>query len=160
MYENRVYTIRNIHSMLDKLKGKKIVFTNGCFDLIHYGHICLLDYSRKLGDVLIVGLNSDASIRRLKGCMRPINNCKVRAEMLLALRPVDYVVIFDSNTPEGLIELIKPDILVKGSDYSINTIVGAEIVKKNGGKVVIFERVENYSTTSMLYKIVEKNVKI
>ena len=135
------------------IKGKKVVFTNGCFDLLHYGHIALLNYSKKLGDVLVVGLNSDKSVKSIKGNSRPIYNENMRAEMLLSLKSVDYVIIFDTDTPVKLIEKIKPSILVKGSDYKREEIVGAETVKKYNGEIVIFDRISNISTSNIIQTI-------
>jgi rfaE bifunctional protein nucleotidyltransferase chain/domain len=147
-------TWKNILPKLRKLRSmdKKICFTNGCFDIIHAGHVTYLMKAKRLGDILIVGLNSDESVRRLKGNSRPINDQSDRAFVLSALKPVDYVVIFDQDTPYELVDLIKPDIIVKGGDYTPETVVGADIVTQKGGEVVIIPLVEGKSTT----KIVEK----
>ncbi|MCX7834296.1 MAG: D-glycero-beta-D-manno-heptose 1-phosphate adenylyltransferase [Ignavibacteria bacterium] len=136
-----------------KKEGKKIVFTNGCFDIIHKGHIIYLKEAKKLGDYLIVGLNSDESVRRIKGNFRPINKQEDRALILENLKPVDAVVIFNEETPINLIEKIKPDFLVKGGDWKENEIVGADFVKSYGGKVISINYIENYSTTSLIEKI-------
>ncbi len=136
-----------------KSKAKKIVFTNGCFDIIHSGHIYYLNEAKKLGDVLIIGLNSDSSVKRLKGSERPINNESDRALILDSLKFVDYVTIFDEDTPYNLIDLIKPDILVKGGDYIADEVVGADIVRENGGQVVIIPYVQGKSTTGIIEKI-------
>lgn len=136
-----------------KEKGKKIVFTNGCFDIIHKGHIIYLNAAKELGDYLIVGLNSDESVRRIKGNSRPINSEEDRVLILENLKAVDAVVIFNEETPINLIEKINPDFLVKGGDWKENDIVGAEFVKKNGGKVVTIKYVDNYSTTSLINKL-------
>lgn len=136
-----------------KEKGKKIVFTNGCFDIIHKGHIIYLNAAKELGDYLVVGLNSDESVRRIKGNSRPINSEEDRALILENLKPVDAVVIFNEETPINLIEKINPDFLVKGGDWKENDIVGAEFVKTNGGKVVTIKYVDNYSTTSLINKL-------
>lgn len=133
--------------------GKKVVFTNGCFDLLHPGHVKLLNYAKSCGDLLIVGMNSDTSIRLLKGENRPICNENDRSDMLACLSCVDMVVIFDDETPLKLIEAIQPDVLVKGADYQDKQIVGAELVKARGGKVVFCPLVKDYSTT----KIIEKH---
>lgn len=133
--------------------GKKIVFTNGCFDIIHIGHIRYLQEASKLGDILVVGLNSDASVRRLKGPTRPVNNQSDRAEVLCALEFVDYVIIFEEETPHELIKKIKPDILVKGGDYMRNEVIGKEIVEANGGKLVLVPFVEGKSTTGIIKKM-------
>jgi D-glycero-beta-D-manno-heptose 1-phosphate adenylyltransferase len=133
--------------------GKTVVFTNGCFDLLHYGHIHYLADARNLGDKLIVGLNSAASVRRLKGEHRPINDELTRQNLLAALEMVDAVVVFESDTPLELICLIAPDILVKGGDWRPDQIVGSEFVLKNGGKVMSLPFVEGYSTTNIEAKI-------
>jgi len=130
--------------------GKKVVFTNGCFDLLHRGHVEYLAKAADLGDILVVGLNSDSSVRRIKGEGRPINDEQSRAAVLSALESVDVVVMFDEDTPENLIRTIKPDVLVKGSDYKIEDIVGADFVVNHGGKVVTIDFVEGYSTTGII----------
>lgn len=135
--------------------GKKIIFTNGCFDILHMGHVQYLTYARSLGDCLMLGLNSDASVKRLKGAGRPIVPEYERAEMLLALKAVDYVSIFDEDTPTNLIMAIHPDILVKGADWSHN-VVGREIVEGYGGKVMLAKLVEGKSTTNIIKKIEEQ----
>lgn len=136
-----------------KSSTKKIVFTNGCFDIIHAGHITYLKVAKDLGDVLIIGLNTDDSVTRLKGPGRPVNNENDRAMILDSLRFVDYVVLFDEDTPYNLINEIKPDILVKGGDYTFETIVGADIVTQNGGKVITIPLVEGKSSSGLLEKI-------
>src|SRR5512133_590810 len=120
-----------------KLQGRRLVFTNGCFDIIHPGHTVYLRQAKELGDILMVGLNSDDSVRRLKGEGRPLNCVEDRAEVLQSLKPVDIVVVFTEDTPFNLISLVKPDVLVKGGDYKADDIVGADIVKSNGGRVVV-----------------------
>ena len=145
--------IANIVKQLKK-ENKKIVFTNGCFDILHSGHCKYLGDARKLGDVLIVGLNTDASVKRIKGAMnRPINDEINRAIVLDALKAVDYVVLFDDDTPYNLIAEIIPDILVKGSDYNIENIIGADIVINNGGEVITIDLLEGQSTTNIIEKI-------
>ena len=134
-------------------KPKKIVFTNGCFDLVHRGHVDYLSKARDLGDMLIVGLNSDASVRRLKGEKRPISNQESRAMVLAAFAFVDYVVIFDEDTPLNLIENIVPDILVKGGDYDRSTVVGADFVEAHGGRLELIPLVPGESTTNLVKKI-------
>lgn len=134
-------------------EGKSIVFTNGCFDILHVGHTTYLQKAKDLGNVLILGLNSDTSVRRLKGESRPINNENDRATVLLALRSIDHVVIFPEDTPFNLISLIQPDILAKGGDYSRDTIVGADIVEARGGKVVVIPLVDGKSTTATIEKM-------
>jgi len=134
-------------------QNKKIVFTNGCFDILHRGHIEYLTKAKEFGDVLIVGLNSDTSVKRLKGKDRPINSESDRARILDALKPVDYVVIFEEDTPLRLIQMVKPDVLVKGGDYKVEEIVGSEYVMSYGGKVEIIPFVEGKSTTKIIQKI-------
>lgn len=147
--EDKIKTIDNLY--LDKYK--KIVFTNGCFDILHLGHIDYLSKSKELGDILIVALNSDQSIKNIKGTQRPINNQYMRSMILASLFFVDIVIIFNEDTPEKLIKIIKPDILVKGGDYNIDTIVGGDIVKSYGGEIKIINYVEGYSTTNIINKI-------
>lgn len=134
--------------------GKKIVFTNGCFDVLHIGHIRLLLEAAAAGDILVVGLNSDASVKRLKGESRPVHSQELRAEMLAALVPVDCIILFEDDTPENLIKLVKPHVLVKGGDYTEDQIVGAEYVKSYGGEVRIFPTVEGHSSTQIISKTV------
>ena len=131
----------------------KVVFTNGCFDVLHAGHAIYLAEAKKLGDLLVVGLNTDSSVRKLKGESRPINNENDRAIVLSALKSVDYVCLFDEETPFNLIETCLPDYLVKGGDYSIESIVGADIVIDNGGKVLTIPLVEGKSSTNIINKI-------
>ncbi|MEO0276023.1 MAG: D-glycero-beta-D-manno-heptose 1-phosphate adenylyltransferase [candidate division WOR-3 bacterium] len=146
---------KKIKEIVKKLKkeGKKIVFTNGCFDLIHKGHIYLLKEAKKFGDVLIVGLNSDSSIKKIKGKGRPILKEKERGFIIDNIKGVDYVVIFNEKTPFKLIKEIKPDILVKGGDYKENEVVGGEFVKKRKGRVVIIPYLKNFSTTKIIERI-------
>lgn len=134
-------------------RGKKIVFTNGCFDLLHLGHVRLLEKAKSLGDLLVVGLNTDRSVRRLKGKPRPILPQRDRAGILAALEAVDYVTFFSEETPARLIARLQPDILVKGGDYSPVKIVGANTVKKNGGRVVVVPLVEGRGTSRIVEKI-------
>ena len=134
---------------------KKVVFTNGCFDILHAGHIDLLQKAKELGDILVVGLNSDESIKRIKGDKRPINKLDYRIKMLSSIQCVDYIIVFDEETPLDLIEAIKPDVLVKGGDYQIDDIVGAEIVRSNGGQVLTIPFVYNISTTDIINKIIK-----
>ena len=140
-----------------KAKGKKVVFTNGCFDLVHLGHLDYLEKARGKGDVLVIGLNSDQSIRRLKGASRPVMDENSRARLLAALEFVDYVVLFDEDTPLELIRDILPDVLVKGDDYQVSNIVGADVVMSNGGKVETVELVKGYSSTAIIEKIKNLN---
>ena len=136
-----------------KSEKKKIVFTNGCFDLLHVGHIRYLSNAKKLGDFLIVGLNSDESVKILKGQNRPINQFEDRAMLLSALRSVDLVIMFEEQTPENLINKIVPDVLVKGGDYDIKDIAGYHTVIKNGGKVRTLDFYKGYSSTNYIKKI-------
>lgn len=131
----------------------RVVFTNGCFDVLHFGHACYLAKAKDLGDKMIIGLNSDISVRKLKGETRPINNQHDRAMLLASLQFVDAIVVFDEDTPERLIKEIKPDVLVKGGDYSFDTIVGAEFVSSYGGKVVTIPLVEGLSSTKIISKM-------
>ncbi|MDD2424071.1 MAG: D-glycero-beta-D-manno-heptose 1-phosphate adenylyltransferase [Candidatus Cloacimonetes bacterium] len=135
------------------LSGQQIVFTNGCFDIIHAGHVAYLSQAKALGDILIVGLNSDASVKRLKGDGRPINTQQDRALVLAAFSFVDYVVIFEQNTPLALIKEVEPDILVKGGDWPISKIVGSDIVMERGGRVLSLNFVEGLSTTGILERL-------
>ncbi|MBQ9254904.1 MAG: D-glycero-beta-D-manno-heptose 1-phosphate adenylyltransferase [Bacteroidales bacterium] len=153
--KNKILDPKGLIAVLEnlKMKGKKIVFTNGCFDLLHKGHIDYLSKARELGDVLILGLNTDNSIKRIKGETRPIQDEDSRAFILASLVCVDYVVMFDDDTPYNLINTIKPDVLVKGADYKKEDIVGGAIVEKNGGEVTTIEFLDGYSTTNIIKKI-------
>ena len=136
-----------------KMAGKKVVFTNGCFDIIHRGHIEVLARTADLGDKLIIGLNSDQSIQKLKGKDRPVIDEQSRAILLAALSFVDAIVLFSEDTPLKLISALLPDVLAKGGDYEIETIVGHEIVQKNGGKVKLVPFVDGFSSTTIIDKI-------
>ena len=138
---------------LRKNKDKKIVFTNGCFDIIHKGHVAYLVEAKKLGDLLVIGLNSDASVKRLKGPERPINDELDRQYVMSQLKPVDFVEIFTEDTPLNLILKIMPKILVKGGDWKIDQIVGGKEVVEAGGEVFSLNFVDGYSTTSIIHKI-------
>jgi D-beta-D-heptose 7-phosphate kinase/D-beta-D-heptose 1-phosphate adenosyltransferase len=153
----RLLSLKKVCALAESLRreGKRIVFTNGCFDILHAGHVRYLKKAKNLGDVLIVGLNSDSSVRKIKGKDRPINNQKDRAEVLSALESVDYVVIFAEETPEKLIKMVMPDVLVKGSDWKGKKIAGGDIVKKNGGRVVLIPLLKGRSTTKVIQKIKE-----
>ncbi|MCA8927235.1 MAG: bifunctional D-glycero-beta-D-manno-heptose-7-phosphate kinase/D-glycero-beta-D-manno-heptose 1-phosphate adenylyltransferase HldE [Alphaproteobacteria bacterium] len=135
--------------------GLKVGFTNGCFDLIHPGHVALLAYARSHCDRLVVGLNDDASVTRLKGPSRPVNPLAARAEVMAALKPVDLVTAFAEDTPLALIEALKPDVLVKGADYTVATVVGADVVQANGGRVLLAPLVEGQSTTAIIAQLTE-----
>lgn len=156
--ERGVVTEDQLLQALDgaRANGEKIVFTNGCFDIIHAGHVGYLEEARKQGDRLIVALNSDASVRRLKGAGRPINPVDRRMAVLAGLESVDWVVCFEDDTPERLLAKVKPDVLVKGGDYKLEQIVGASIVSQHGGEVKILKFVENCSTTSIVNRILER----
>ena len=136
-----------------KAERRKIVFTNGCFDLLHVGHIRYLAQAKKLGDFLIIGLNSDSSVKELKGEDRPINSFEDRATLLSAIESVDLVIMFEEQTPENLIKDIVPDILVKGGDYNIEDIVGYQTVMQNGGQVKTLSFYDGYSSTNYINKI-------
>ncbi|MBP3231860.1 MAG: D-glycero-beta-D-manno-heptose 1-phosphate adenylyltransferase [Anaerovibrio sp.] len=133
--------------------GQRVVFTNGCFDILHAGHVRYLSKARSFGDCLVLGLNSDASVRRIKGPARPINNEQDRAEVVGALGCVDYVVIFDEPTAEELITKVHPDVYVKGGDYTLETLPEGQIVQKYGGRVELVKLVEGRSTTNVINKI-------
>lgn len=144
-----------LNKFLLENKGKKIVFTNGCFDILHRGHVTYLAEARKLGDLLVIGLNADASVKRLKGPERPINNEEDRKYVLSQLKSVDFVEIFTEDTPLNLILKVKPKVLVKGGDWKIDQIVGAKEVIADGGDVFSLNFVDGYSTTSIIHKIQE-----
>ena len=153
--EIKIFEQEEAAGILSKMKesGSKIVFTNGCFDLLHPGHVQYLQEAKNLGSYLVVGLNEDESVRRLKGEERPINDLAFRSAMLSALGCVDMVVPFSEDTPEELIRLIDPDILVKGGDYEVKDVVGADHVTNHGGKVVILPFLEGFSSTQIIEKI-------
>lgn len=136
-----------------KSQNKKIVFTNGCFDIIHRGHIEYLNEAKNLGDTLVIGLNSDKSVKKLKGSDRPIINENDRAFILLNLKSVDYVIVFEEDTPYELIKSVRPDFLVKGGDWKEEDIVGSDILKEYGGKTISLKFVDSYSTTNIINKI-------
>lgn len=136
-----------------RVMGHKIVFTNGCFDILHHGHLDLLARAANYGNKLIVGVNTDASVKRLKGPSRPVTHEQDRAFQLASLLCTDAICLFEEDTPKELIDLVKPDVLVKGGDYTIDKIVGADTVINNGGQVQIIPFVEGYSTTSLIDRI-------
>jgi D-glycero-beta-D-manno-heptose 1-phosphate adenylyltransferase len=155
---NSTDKIFSLPKLLDQLQvwrsqGQKIVFTNGCFDLLHLGHVDYLEKARQLGDKLVLGLNTDRSISSIKGPNRPLQDEMSRARVMASLLFVDAVVLFDSETPLELIKAVKPDILVKGDDYSIEQIVGHEVVQQAGGEVKTVPLVTGYSTTNIVKKI-------
>ena len=133
--------------------GQKVVFTNGCFDILHAGHVRYLKKARSFGDCLVLGLNTDASVRRLKGSSRPVNHEQERAEVVGALEAVDYVVLFDEPTAEALIEQVRPDVYVKGGDYTLETLPEGRLVQGYGGRVELVRLVEGCSTTNVIAKI-------
>ena len=153
LINNKIFGVAQrstLSAQLSQWQGLKIVFTNGCFDLLHRGHVEYLSKAADMGDVLVVGLNTDASVKRLKGEGRPVNNEEARALVLSSLSFVDAVVLFDEDTPYELIKAIRPDVLVKGADYKPEEIVGYDIVTSYGGKVETVPLVEGYSTTSII----------
>lgn len=155
MLYKKIKTLPQLTKILKKIKaeGKKIVFTNGCFDILHRGHIDYLSKAKSLGDMLIVGLNSDASVRKLKGGLRPVVSQKNRAIVLSGLEAVDFLVIFDDLTPLRLIKTIKPDVLVKGGDWKKGDIVGSIFVESYSGKVKSLPYIKRFSTSALIKKI-------
>ena len=153
-----VKSINELIEIRDKLKkeNKKVVFTNGCFDILHAGHVDYITKAKEKGDILIVAVNSDSSMKRIKGMSRPIVPQNERAFIISNLKPVDYVVIFEEDTPFEIITKLIPDILVKGEDWSIENIVGRDIVEANGGKVETIKFVNNQSTTNIIKTILER----
>ncbi len=153
--QTKILSFTALEGQLEKWRNtnQKIVFTNGCFDLLHFGHVDYLAKARDLGDRLVVGLNTDGSIKRIKGVARPINNEESRAALLAGMAYVDAVVLFDEETPINLVSMVVPDVLVKGGDYSIKEIVGHEIVLNNKGKVCTIDFVEGYSSSVLIEKI-------
>ncbi len=153
----KIYPRNKLKAEVVRLKreGKKVVFTNGCFDILHAGHTRYLREAKKLGDVLILALNSDSSVRAIKGEKRPIVPETERAEVVASLASVDYVTIFDELTPLELIEMLQPDVIVKGGDWAEQDIVGAEAVAKWGGRVAIMPEIEGASTTNVIEKVLQ-----
>lgn len=140
-------------------KGKRIVFTNGCFDILHLGHVQYLAEAKACGDLLVVGLNTDRSVRELKGPSRPLQSETDRAQILVALKSVDHTILFDEDTPLKLIEALQPDVLVKGGDWPIDKIVGADVVLKRGGQVKSLQFLEGRSTTKVVNRMAEPEIK-
>lgn len=156
-YKNKIFSTLD-QKALNKINnwkesGSKIVFTNGCFDILHSGHIQYLSEAKKLGDILIIGLNSDTSVKRLKGENRPVKSQECRADILAFMGDIDMIIIFNEDTPLNLIDQIIPDILVKGGDWKPEEIVGSEIVLKNGGEVKSLSFLEGYSSSSIIDKM-------
>jgi len=149
---NKLKDWEELKAICQKLQSesKSIVFTNGCFDILHKGHVLYLQQAKEQGDILVLGLNSDASVKRLKGSNRPINSEIDRAIVLSALSAIDYVVIFEEDTPYDLIKTLQPDVLVKGGDWQPEEIVGNDILKKKGGKVISLNYYDGYSTTGII----------
>ena len=150
--------IKDINLLKEKLfeekkKHKKIVFANGCFDIIHRGHIILLQKAKSEGDILVAAINSDASIKKLKGENRPVFCEDERAEIIAAFQMVDFVTVFNEEDPYKIISELKPDVLVKGGDWTVETVIGRDIVEANGGKVIVIPQVEGYSTSRIIQKI-------
>ncbi|MFH2013083.1 MAG: D-glycero-beta-D-manno-heptose 1-phosphate adenylyltransferase [Pseudomonadota bacterium] len=156
--KEKIKTREDLKKVLEKLKeeGKKVVFTNGCFDLIHVGHTRYLEEAKKLGDILIVAVNSDQSVKAIKGDKRPLMPEEERAEVLSALQCVDLVVIFHEADPLNLISLLKPDVLVKGGDWGEDSIIGRDVVESIGGKVVRIPEIGGASTSGIIDKIVNR----
>jgi rfaE bifunctional protein nucleotidyltransferase chain/domain len=151
-----IVELKELLELLEKVRGKKkIVFTNGCFDILHAGHADYLNKAKSLGDILVVGINSDASVRRIKGEKRPILPQQMRAYLLDNLKPVDYVVIFEEDTPLELIEAIKPDVLVKGADWDLERIVGADFVLSYGGRVERIPFSFDISTSKIIERVLD-----
>jgi D-beta-D-heptose 7-phosphate kinase/D-beta-D-heptose 1-phosphate adenosyltransferase len=156
--KGKIKTKEELQKLIHSLKkdGKRIVFTNGCFDILHVGHVRYLEQAKSLGDVLVVGINSDRSVRGLKGPRRPILPVEERGEILSGLGCTDYIAVFDEPTPFELISLLRPDVLVKGGDWAPEQVVGREVVEGSGGRVVILPFVEGSSTTNIIDVILEK----
>jgi len=155
---SKLFTLKRLQPVLGELRrrGKKIVFTNGCFDILHAGHVVYLDQAKRSGDFLVLGLNSDKSVRKLKGPQRPINILKDRATVLSGLSSVDAVVVFEEETPHQLIVKVRPDVLVKGADWKVEDIAGAKEVLANGGTVKRIRLLKGRSTTCVIHKLKKK----
>jgi D-glycero-beta-D-manno-heptose 1-phosphate adenylyltransferase len=154
----KIFSRENLSPLLKEWRKKgKVVFTNGCFDILHLGHVDYLEKARALGDKLIVGLNTDSSVKKIKGPNRPVNDDYCRARVMASLEFVDAVILFEEETPFDLIDYLKPDILVKGDDYTIEKIIGSDIVLKNGGSVRTVPLVKGYSTSNIISKIKNTN---
>jgi len=158
LLEKKIQDLRRLKKLILILKArrKKIVFTNGCFDLLHWGHVKYLQDAKKKGDILVVGINSDSSVKRIKEKKRPVVNEKDRLRLVAALESVDYVVLFKEDTPLKIIKFIKPDVLVKGADWNKNNIVGRDIILSYGGRVSTIKLVKGYSTSNLIKKIAKR----
>ena len=157
--KSRIYSLEKLKNEIARWRffNKTIVFTNGCFDLLHLGHIDYLSKAADQGDILVIGLNSDISVRKIKGNKRPVLNEEARSVILASLRFVNSVVLFDEETPYDLINFIQPDILIKGSDYKPDDIVGADIVLGRGGRVITIDFLQGYSSSEIINKIIDLN---
>ncbi len=158
LLEKKIQDLRKLKKLIPYLKArrKKIVFTNGCFDLLHCGHVKYLQDAKKKGDVLVVGINSDASVKRIKGKGRPVVNERDRLRLVASLESVDYVVLFKEDTPLKIIKFIKPAVLVKGADWNKNNIVGKDFMISYGGRVSTIKFVKGYSTSNLIKKIAKR----
>jgi len=155
MIRKKILSLKNLRNRILSLKkqGKAVVFTNGCFDILHYGHIAYLEKAKSLGDILIVAVNSDSSVKKIKGRQRPIIPLKDRIRVISSLECVDFTSSFNQETPLSLIKALKPDILVKGTDWKKKNIVGAKFVQSYGGKIARIKFIKNHSTTDIIHKI-------
>jgi D-beta-D-heptose 7-phosphate kinase / D-beta-D-heptose 1-phosphate adenosyltransferase len=155
MLQHKIVSIDELKKQLNihRMHSRKIVFTNGCFDILHKGHVLYLDKANKLGNILVLGLNTDASVQRLKGNNRPYTKEQDRATVLAGLQSVDYIVLFDEDTPYELIKTVQPDVLAKGADYTNKEVVGRDIVEAKGGKVELIEFEEGYSSSDIIKSI-------
>lgn len=158
LLENKIQRLEKLKKLISYLKSrdKKIVFTNGCFDLLHYGHAKYLQDAAKKGDILIVGINSDDSVKRIKGTKRPVVNEKDRLRLVAGLESVDYVVLFNEDTPLKIIKAIRPDVLIKGADWNKDNIVGRSFVLSYGGSVSTVKLVKGYSSSNLIKKIAKR----
>ena len=157
MIKNKITTLEKLMPLIQRLKKqkKKIITTNGVFDIIHFGHVKYLEQSKNLGDFLIIGVNTDASVKQIKGDKRPINDENSRIRVLAGLESVDYVFLFNEKDPIKWLSKIKPDFHVKAGDYKLNQIIEKDVVEKNGGKIIITGIEKNYSTTKLINKILD-----
>lgn len=158
LLENKIQGLNKLKKTILRLKaqGKIIVFTNGCFDLLHWGHVKYLQDAKRKGDILVVGINSDSSVKKIKGKNRPVVDEKNRLRLIAGLESVDYAVLFNEDTPLKIISLLKPDVLVKGADWNKSNIVGSDVVLKYGGRVSTIKFVKGYSTSNLIKKIAER----